>query len=397
MKSFDELKEKISRRILFPLYVWIIKHTKRLNDNVLVFMSRPDYSDNSLALSDYIVNNSQYDKYKVVWVVGDCKKFKEKFKNSKISFIQLYSKAGVVSFNALKTIMTARTIFSTHDFIFPKSKSIKGQEYIMLWHGCGYKEKPSGNVKHNFDFACVPGPLFVKSKSKSWSTPENKFIAKGYPRYDWMKTNSAEAKNMAESLKRRKTDKLVIWMPTFRNSTTNKNVPENVITQFPLVADLDAWNALDKFCENNGITLLIKLHAVQKSYDIDFSKFNCIRQISNDDFNRENVQMYSFLPFTDALISDYSSIAVDYLIIDKPIAFALDDFDIYKNLRGFVFDDPRVYMPGHHLYNLDDLFTFLKDVNLDNDVHKHDRQTMLSESLYNSEHFCEDLVRVLNL
>ena len=70
---------------------------------------------------------------------------------------------------------------------------------------------------------------------------------------------------------------------------------------------------------------------------------------------------------------------------------------ILKALGGFVFDDPRVCMPGHHLYHLDDLCAYLRDVNLDNDVHKHGCQYVLSESIYNSEHYCEDSVRVLNL
>lgn len=59
--------------------------------------------------------------------------------------------------------------------------------------------------------------------------------------------------------------------------------------------------------------------------------------------------------YSDALITDYSSVCVDYLIVDKPIAYTLDDYEVYKQTRGFVFEDPHEYMPGHHLYRFSDL------------------------------------------
>ena len=37
------------------------------------------------------------------------------------------------------------------------------------WHGCGYKDAEQGkkkqNIKPDFDYALVPGPVFVKTKS----------------------------------------------------------------------------------------------------------------------------------------------------------------------------------------------------------------------------------------
>ena len=38
----------------------------------------------------------------------------------------------------------------------------------------------------------------------------------------------------------------------------------------------------------------------------------------------------------DALISDYSSAAIDYLILDRPIGFLLKDVEEYGNSRGFI-------------------------------------------------------------
>ncbi len=392
IECFRKFMLFLSKRFLFPRYVRHIKNTCQVNENEIVFMSRPDYSDNALAFYEYLKSDERFSNYKIYWAVSsNCKEGKE-FEN-----VKLYRNSGLISYKSLKLIMCAKYLFSTHDFVFPKSKSLQGQVYVMLWHGCGYKDKPSKTTSHNFDWACVPGPLFVKTKAKSWNVSESKFIAKGYPRYDWMLQKSESAERMALRIKGNSLQKLVIWMPTFRNSVVNKNTQENAITQFPLMRDAESWDRLDLYCEKRGIKLLIKLHAVQKSYDIDFSKLKMISLLTNSDFNCYGVQMYQFLAYSDALISDYSSIAVDYLILDKPIAFALDDFEQYKKLRGFVFDDPRKYMPGHHMYSQEDLFAFLDDVANGADPYKDARKQMMCECLYLSTSYCKDLADNLGL
>ena len=70
----------------------------------------------------------------------------------------------------------------------------------------------------------------------------------------------------------------------------------------------------------------------------------------------------------DALISDYSSVAVDYLLLDRPIGFAVDDLDRYSKARGFIFDDVEEWLPGAILKNEEDIVEFIKDVACNKDV-----------------------------
>ena len=88
--------------------------------------------------------------------------------------------------------------------------------------------------------------------------------------------------------------------------------------------------------------------------------------------------MYQFLTLTDALISDYSSVAVDYMLLDKPIAYLLEDFEQYKKVRGFVFEDPLEYMPGYHIYSNEELDRFLSDIHNHKDIYKEKRAHKLS-------------------
>lgn len=282
----------------------------------------------------------------------------------------------------------------THNNLLPTKYKKKGQYRVRLWHGCGYKDRSNKDKVRirAFDIALVPGGLFVKTKAHFWNVDEKYILPIGYPRYNWLMAKDNKALVLTNSFKMNGKSKVVIWMPTFRNDKNGKLLDSISITQFPLIANEQQWSELDRFCNEKNVILLVKLHHLQPDYDIPFNSFSNIREISNDTFENANVQMYQFLALTDALISDYSSVAVDYLIVDRPIAFALQDYEEYKRTRGFVFDDPRKYMPGHHLYSFDDLKVFLSDVSANIDRYKNQRAKMCEEAISRSDDYCRDVL-----
>jgi len=297
---------------------------------------------------------------------------------------------------SVKLYMESGYIMATHEFSIRKKDSHPDQVYIRLWHGCGYKDtekKSDGTIL--FDKALVPGPLFIGTKAAFWNMPETAFLAKGLPRYDWLRSTTEKARHYADSLRDRG-GKLIIWMPTFRNNRAGDK-PENIISTFPLLARQSDWEALDQVCREQKTVVLVKLHMVQKEYAIDFSRLTNIRKLTNDDFDAAGITMYDFLGATDGLISDYSSVAVDYLVVDKPLAFALDDFEVYRNTRGFVFEDPRVYMPGHHMYTREDLYRYVSDVAREEDPYRQKRLEMMEQGLYRSDGYCAEILRELGI
>ena len=114
-------------------------------------------------------------------------------------------------------------------------------------------------------------------------------------------------------------------------------------------------------------------------------------------FEKVNIPMYKFIGVTDALISDYSSIAIDYLIVDNPIAFTLDFYEEEKKTRKFIFDDIREFMPGHHLYNLKDLESFISDISKGNDPYKDKRKQMSDMCIAPSDNYCKSVLDKLGI
>lgn len=130
--------------------------------------------------------------------------------------------------------------------------------------------------------------------------------------------------------------------------------------------------------------------------NIDFTALSNTNTLSNDDFCSAGVQMYEFLSLTDALISDYSSVAIDYLVLNK-IAFALDDYGIYSETRVFVFENPLDYMPGHHLFEMEDLKSFIHCVSMGEDEYVVQRRNVLEKAITLHSDYTKGLLDVLGL
>lgn len=379
---------KVVYKIVLDWGKYIVKPNKK----VLVFESFPDYADNSRAFSDYLLKKGGY---KIYWIVKDAKTFSERFPNTRIHFLQEVDKNGVGSVRTLLVLLRAGWMFSTHGFTYAPG-SQKGKKYIKLWHGCSFKDKTSQASFTKFDLALVAGPCFIKTKAYFWGCSESKIIAKGYPRYDWLRMKSNKVESVV-NLWKRDNKKLIVWMPTFRSDKYNLHNESAVITQFPLMESATQWNELDLLCKKHSVLLVIKLHPFQKDYQIDYSHLNNIKMITNDDFDANNIQLYEFLGYSDALITDYSSIGVDYLIVDNPIAYTLDDYEVYRKTRGFVFEDPRQYMPGYHLYSFCDLGKFIVDIADNKDEFREKRNSVKKQLVYESENYCQDIAKELNL
>jgi CDP-glycerol glycerophosphotransferase (TagB/SpsB family) len=53
----------------------------------------------------------------------------------------------------------------------------------------------------------------------------------------------------------------------------------------------------------------------------------------------------AYLPLCDVLVTDYSSLAFDFMLLERPIVYFVPDLDDYRRNRGFYFD-PLEMMPG---------------------------------------------------
>jgi CDP-glycerol glycerophosphotransferase (TagB/SpsB family) len=68
----------------------------------------------------------------------------------------------------------------------------------------------------------------------------------------------------------------------------------------------------------------------------------------------------SFLPLCTLLITDYSSVAFDFLLLNRPLIHYVPDFDHYRAMRGFYYSVGEA-MPGPLIRQPDDLLRSVRD------------------------------------
>lgn len=397
-KSFLYIPYILIHRLVEKVFIFLIKKTYPTDESVIILKSMPDYSDNARALCEFMIQNGYTNKYKIYFDVSNLADYKNRREG--VTFISSKSKMGCYHLSYLRLILTAKYLMSTHELIINKKLAQKDQCIVRLWHGCGYKtrKRPDSKGTEKIDAALVPGPLFVKIKSEFWNVDEIFILPIGYPRYDWIKTKDIDALKLLNSFKKNEESKVVMWMPTFRKDKQGRRKYNYIkITQFPILYSIDDWKELDFCCARNNIVILLKAHPFQDDYSIPFDSFSNIHEIKSDMFEKVNIPMYKFIGVTDALISDYSSIAIDYLIVDNPIAFTLDFYEEEKKTRKFIFDDIREFMPGHHLYNLKDLESFISDISKGNDPYKDKRKQMYDMCIAPSDNYCKSVLDKLGI
>lgn len=347
-----------------------------------VFVSKPDYSDNAYYLFRYLSENRTGSEYSFIWLVDDRSKYHDG--DGRTHFCSMYSPwhAGL-SKEALKAVLTSEYVFFTHASPLHKLQKRADQTVVNLWHGCGYKNiRSTAHFERDnpFDYALVPGKVFIETKSAFWACEKEKILTIGYPRYDeFFRVSDATVKMVSDI--RGGAEKLIVWMPTYRKTEISQFAVSKLKSAFelPILQSKDDLVRLDRKCSESGVRICVKRHHYQLRYESEDLDLQNIVFIDDGDFIKAGASLYGLLACTDGLITDYSSVAIDYLLLDKPMAFTLDDFDEYGDVQGFVFDDPLKYMPGAHLYRYDDLAGFIDAAARGEDGHREERLSIMDE------------------
>lgn len=334
-----------------------------IREDLIIFESEPDYCDNAWALYRYLRDKGGY---RFVWSVVNPSGFRSTKDTVFVSHIGYGLKIKAYYYYA-----RAKRIFYTH-WILPEFKKNGDQCLVYLSHGCPMKAgKGAGST--SFDFTISLGSNVSKAQSTFLGCEENKIIPLGYPRNDLLLHNMGDG--IQNPFSKQRACKVVLWMPTFRMSVQNLLSEQSCDTEtgLPLFSDKKSLKELDVFLGEQGMEMLVKIHHLQAEKAVFYDQYTNISFITDALIRYKGLQLYEIIGKSDALITDYSSVSFDYLLVDKPIGYVLDDFESYETDRGFVWSNVKEIMPGHHIYAKEQFYGFLKDVYSGKDQYKKER------------------------
>ena len=384
MNIFTRVYKGIKRRLDFSDAARIrriVKDPPPVQQDLILFTSSEDYSGNPKALFLYMIEHGYNERYRFVWLFERRENFFE-FDIPNVSSVCMYREGKERSFAAQKAALSARYLFYSHNLNWVRNFR-EEQTYIDLWHGCGYKgELRRDRTKVYYDYLMVTGRKYIDIFRDVMNDPDGNILDLGYPRNEFFTSSRSNAAAYMTSLKEESgAKKTVIWMPTYRKSPVERLSTEVQLgdTGLPVVYTNEDLKAIDEYCGEKGVLLIIKKHHLQSEYDTDTELLGNVVFIGSDTLRDEDADLYEFMAQTDALLTDYSSAATDYLLLDRPIGYTLDDYGEYEAARGFSFEGVRDYMPGHHIKDMTDLCRFIEDVAEGRDPHRGWRHKVLPE------------------
>jgi CDP-glycerol glycerophosphotransferase (TagB/SpsB family)/glycosyltransferase involved in cell wall biosynthesis len=363
-----------------------------IDPNLFVFFSRPDFSDNAFALWEYIDKNTNY---KTAWLIRD-NEHCEKLTLKGIENAFFNSPEGQAL--ARKARFFINTINSNSLY------KPTGQIFVNLWHGTGVKATDFLIYNHdapylleliksvsNTDLFLVHSFIDKSNMTAEFHADARKFIATGQPRFDRIKV--ANGKNNINRLYNgilSKYDKIILYAPTYKIQTIGKGG----IFFSSNVFNLPNYSKekLNDFLEKFNAALVVKLHPIDRNKftneDLQLGKHGYI--LSDDDLFYADLQMNDVLNAFDVMIGDYSSIITDFMVLNRPIVYAIGDFDEYSNSKGFMHNDVSFYMPGEKATNFDELLAALEDAFVNPNRHSEWRKAVYRQkSTFMDDNACK--------
>lgn len=357
------------------------------------------FMDNSRALYEWYLENKRGSQ--ICWMTTSTKV--QKFlKENKMPVARIDSFRGVYMLNKAKYAFYTNRL---RDVAIDYRAVPPGLKMIFLSHGqsvkntrlavnqgvdAGYrKDTLKGSAQ--MAFAVSTSPFMAQVQAESNGLKPEMYRLTGFPRNDWMFNPPAVAlEEWNKFTGGKQYHKVILYAPTWR-----RTVPKTMLFPFP---DFNA-QALADFVDKHNVLLLLRPH-IQDLKDndacIEVTKKLCsltpnIRLATIHEFIEANF----LLPYVDALISDYSSIYHDFLLLDRPIYFVPYDLDSFDQVNGFKYPY-RENLPGPILSSHDQMLAAFNDLISGNDQYFGHR-SKLSTMIYTfpDGNSCERLAKEL--
>lgn len=254
-------------------------------------------------------------------------------------FIETESKEGI------RRVLEAGVWFTSAGLPVYGTGLGKNRLIVNLWHGVPLKKialmdpnlKKAARIyfkkifSENYTWILTTSRELVPVMAKSLQVSEDRLRVWGQPRNDCI-FDPPDRKQILEDVYPDLPEykKVVLYAPTFRDYGNTRLFP---------FEDFDK-KVFEDFLEQKKILLLLRLH-IKEAAAADAYVSSRIRRFGSE----EAGDVTGMLGMFDLLITDYSSIYIDYLLTDKPLMFLPYDRERYLDGRGMNFDYDEV-TPG---------------------------------------------------
>lgn len=399
-------------KVLNVMLKYWINSMKPKKKNLWVFTSfrNTGYLDNSKYLFEHVL--AHHPEIKAVWLTRDHKVLNRLHAEGK-PVLKISSREGK------KALSRAAVAFSDHFRVkdySPRFGFNNGTKIVQLWHGVGLKtmvgfkltniegvrfssdilarkgdglptrlikkaryfhSAPFRELFERFLFLVCPGDDAKDEWRNCYHLREEQMFECGYPRVAAMVSASKPADPAAPRF---------LYAPTYRWS---EDAEADMVKRLT-----DAFPKIQALMQHVNGTFVLRLHPhTWRNYNSRiWYRLKNMDRIRID----QEPDVYKDLGNYSMLISDYSSIAYDFLHLDRPIVFLCYDYDDFIKTENSLRHDYMEYSPGQKARSWDEAIRAIRGYLRDPAKDGEWRRRILNEFFYpeyNGPDNCERIVR----
>ena len=233
--------------------------------------------------------------------------------------------------------------------------------HVNLWHGSGPKWNANARQSQRIgaDVLAANNEPWGREVARALAMPAGTRIVTGNARQDAMlaAARGPVPRGGLESLGINPDRPLVLWLPTFRASARAGRV--GLREGEPLETGADpVLERLVTDAADAGVQLVLKTHR----HDDDDYAARGVHALTTEDLHGAGLTLYQLLGLADAVVSDYSSVWVDFLATGRSVSLHCPDLQVYERDRGL--NDPplREVAGGLMLGSADEAAELVADV-----------------------------------
>ncbi|MCC5808667.1 MAG: CDP-glycerol glycerophosphotransferase family protein [Opitutales bacterium] len=323
------------------------------------------YGDNSRDLFEWILGNRP--DLKPVWMTRNPSVHEALKREGKPVAKTRSIRGWWLQLRAPLAVFTNRlTDFSPHAAFVPTrmrllalrhGRSVKRVRFARLEHALSPKEERERMRESRVIAKAISTSEFISDiQEECLKIGRDKHVVTGYPRNDCLLEPTASMRrDWSQFLGEQEVQKVILYGPSWRHGREP--------TRFFPFPDFEK-EQIFSFLKDHCALLLLRPHANdllkypdQKEFLISLTE-ECpfVRLATHDDWPDVN----SMLPFVDILISDYSALYHDFLLLDRPIILIPYDFDEFSYQNGFLYDYIAL-APGPLVKTMDEFVSGLSE------------------------------------
>lgn len=358
-KRWTLLRGKAKNLVSLLLYWWNTAVPKENDLWVFSGFNKRSYMDNSKYFYEYVLEH--HPELRAVWLTLDKSVFDKLTEEGKPVVMMRTPEC--------RRILSRAAIAVTDHFRMSDYDALSGlndrTKVVQLWHGVGLK-----SMTEVIELSTIPGVMFSSDilpgeKDGFWQkiAKRAKYFRYAYYRELFEKyfilvcpgqerveqiakplhiplencVFSGHSRNVHLHSQQKNADEFkILYAPTFR---------WNVVQEREIVRQLEeAADRIEDLMAKRGAEFVIRMHPhTWRNYSKRINAITTEHEHISFDCSKD---IYPVIGQYDVLVSDYSSISFDFVMVDKPVVFFCFDLDDYMQHEGKLNYDYDVYSPG---------------------------------------------------